>query len=87
MFIFDVIGDMLSALGLVTAGGISVIGIIAYVLFIICSIPLSLLLICTLYDIVWFWTKKGIYKILGKNFPEYVDTPGISWLERVSGMR
>ncbi len=87
MFIFDVIGDMLLALGLVTAGGISVFGIIAFVLFIICSIPLSLLLICTLYDIVWFWTKKGIYKILGKDFPEYVAPPALSWLERISGMR
>ena len=85
MFIFDVIGDMLSALGLMTAGGISVIGMIAFVLFAICVIPLTLLMIWAIYGVIWFWTKKGIYKILGKEFPEYVEFPGWNWIENLLG--
>lgn len=81
MFIFDAIGDMLSALGLVTAGGISVLGLIAFVLLLIIAIPSALLITWTIICVIWFWTKKAYYKIRGWEFPEYVDPPGFTWIE------
>ena len=83
MFIFDVIGDMLSALGLVTAGGLSLMGLIALMLLMIIAIPITLLIIWTIICVIWFWTKKAYYKIRGWEFPEYVDPPGFSWLENL----
>ncbi len=83
MFIFDVIGDMLSALGLMTAGGLSVMGIIAFVLIAICAVPVALLTLWTIICVIWFWLKKGIFLILGKDFPEEFEPPGFTWLENL----
>ena len=83
MFIFDVIGDMLSALGLVTAGGLSLMGLIALMLLMIIAIPITLLIIWTIICVIWFWTKKAYYKSRGWEFPEYVDPPGFAWLENL----
>lgn len=83
MFIFDAIGDMLSALGLMTAGGLSVMGIIAFVLIAICAVPVALLTLWTIICVIWFWLKKGIFLILGKDFPEEFEPPGFTWLENL----
>lgn len=87
MFIFDVIGDVLSALGLVTAGGLSVMGIIAFVLIAICAVPVALLTLWTIICVIWFWLKKVVCLIMNKEFTEEYEPPGFSWLERMSGMR
>ncbi len=83
MFIFDVIGDMLSALGLMTAGGLSVIAIIAFVLLLVYAVPLALLALWTIICVIWIWLKKGIFLILGKDFPEEFEPPGFTWLENL----
>lgn len=83
MFIFDVIGDVLSALGLLTAGGLSVIAIIAFVLLLVYAVPVALMVLWTIICVIWFWTKKAYYKIRGWEFPEYVDPPGFNWLENL----
>lgn len=72
---------MLSTIGLVTAGGISVLGLIAFVLLLIIAIPSALLITWTIICVIWFWTKKAYYKIRGWEFPEYVDLPGFTWIE------
>ena len=81
MFIFDVIGDMLSAVGLMTAGGISLLGVIALVLLMLIAIPSTLLITWTIICVIWFWTKKAYHKIRGWEFPEYVEPPGFAWIE------
>ena len=72
---------MLSAVGLMTAGGISLLGVIALVLLMLIAIPSTLLITWTIICVIWFWTKKAYHKIRGWEFPEYVEPPGFAWIE------
>ena len=81
MFIFDVIGDMLSALGLVAMGGIGIIGWIVIIISIVIMTIISLLTLWLIACVAWFWIRKGFCKVTGRTFIDDGEMPGARWLE------
>ena len=83
MFIFDVIGDMLSALGWVSIGTVSGVMAIVIVVFYVVVGIIALALAWLLISAVWYWIKCACCWLARKEIPKDPEPLGVNCVRAI----